>query len=300
MGWSSHARRAAIGRAGRLVLCALLAACHKDGGPAGPGSNRAPEIRNVAIAPASVGLGASASVRVEALDPDGDRIFFRYLADVGNIVPDPQQPAQATFTNVEPGGRTSARLTILVTDDKNATSSFNASVGLLGNQSPLLEVRAARSSCHPECTISVTAVAQDAEGDALTYAWSGCATGSGRSAECRVRHVGSVTAIVSVRDARGGVAVGTATVAGTNLAPTVNRQGPEQRTSPSRLVVEPLDADPGDDPRCAWRGDCTCTGDFQSWNANCELPGGTTACVMTAYCWDAWGGVGEARFRLVR
>ncbi len=283
-----------------LALGGVLIACHKQGSPVGHGSNRAPEIRNVVIAPLSVGLGASASVRVEAVDPDGDRIFFRYQTDVGTVVADAQRPAQATFTNNDPGGRTSARLTIFATDEKNASSSFSANVGLLGNQSPRVEVRAARSSCHPDCTISVTAVAQDAEGDALEYAWSGCASGAARLAECRLRHLGAATAIVSVRDSRGGVAVGAATVSGTNAVPVIPRLGPEQRPSPSRLLVEPVDPDPGDDPRCGWRGDCTCTGDLQSWSANCELPGGATACVMTAICWDEWGGVGEARFRLVR
>jgi hypothetical protein len=293
-----HARRR--GRIVGLLLTALAMGCNRQETPVGPGSNRAPEIRNVLVSPPSVGLGQSASVRVEAQDPDGDPLFFRYAADTGTLTPDPQQPGRATFTNTDPGGRTSARLLVYVSDDKNAQSSFNVNVDLLGNQSPRVQVRAGRVTCHPECTISVTAEAQDAEGDQLEYLWSGCASGAFRSAECRVRHVGPATAIVSVRDARGGVAVGTATVSGTNAAPSVAREGPEQRASPSRLVINPVDADPGDDFLCAWRGDCKCTGDFQSWNVNCELPGGASSCLMTAYCWDDWGGRGDARFRLVR
>ena len=286
----------------RLALLAVLGAalgCAKHGNPVGPGSNRAPEIRNVVITPRSVRLGGTASVSVEAMDPDGDRIFFRYQASVGSIAADPQQPSRATYTNDSPAGGTTARLTIFVTDDKNATSTFNADVDLLGNQSPLVTVSAGRSSCHPDCTVSVTATAQDVEGDVLEYAWSGCASGGGRTSECRVRNVGPATAIVTVRDSRGGLALGTATVSGVNQAPHVTRVGGEIKPNPSRLNIEVSDPD-SDDYRCAWRGDCTCTGDFQSWNANCELAGAAASCTMTAYCWDPWGGTGEARFRVQR
>lgn len=286
-------------RAARLVLAALtaLAGCSKPSNPAGPGSNRAPEIRNVVVTPRSVNLGGTASVSVEAVDPDGDRVFFRYQADVGTITPDPRQPSRATYVNDNPDGRTSARLAVFVTDDKNATSTFNVDVDLLGNQSPLVRVDAGRSACHPECTVSVSASAQDVEGDALEYEWSGCAAGGGRTSVCRVRHVGPATAIVTVRDARGGLALGTATVAGVNAAPVVRRDGGELRPDRSRLSIDVSDAD-GDAYRCAWRGDCTCTGDFQSWSVTCNVADGATGCTMTAYCWDEWGGVGETRFRV--
>lgn len=286
----------------RLALVAVLAAalgCSKHGSPVGPGSNRAPEIRNVVISPRSVRLGGTASISVEAVDPDGDRIFFRYQAEVGTIAADPQQPSHATYTNSSPAGRTTDRLTIVVLDDKNAASTFNASVDLLGNQSPLVQVNAGRSSCHPECTVSVTATAQDVEGDVLEFEWSGCASGSGRTSECRVRNVGPATAVVTVRDSRGGVALGTATVSGVNQAPAVGRLGGEIKPNPSRLAIDPSDPD-GDEYRCAWRGDCTCTGDFQSWNATCQIAGAAASCTMTVYCWDAWGGTGEARFRVQR
>src|SRR5262245_30912915 len=222
-----------------VVVVASLLACHKQSNPVGPGSNRAPVIRNVVVSPPSVGLGGSATVSVEALDPDGDRIFFRYVADTGTITADPQQPARATYVNSGPLGPAKARITILVTDDKNATSTFDADVGLLGNQSPLVQVTANRSSCHPGCIVGVTATAQDPENDVLEYSWSGCASGAGRTAECRVRNVGPVTAVVTVRDSRGGIALGAATVSGVNEAPAVNRQGPEQVRSPARLLINP-------------------------------------------------------------
>lgn len=39
----------------------------------GPGSNRAPEIRNVTVSPSSVAAPGTATVRVEAVDPEGDQ-----------------------------------------------------------------------------------------------------------------------------------------------------------------------------------------------------------------------------------
>lgn len=286
----------------RLAWLAVLVAatgCSKHDNPVGPGSNRAPEIRNVVVTPRSVRLGGTATVSVEALDPDGDRVFYRYQVDVGVIAADPQQPSRATYTNNSPSGGVSARITVIVVDDKNASSSFSTDVDLLGNQSPLVQVRAARSSCHPECSVSVTATAQDVEGDVLEYEWSGCASGAGRTAECRVNHVGPATAVVTVRDSRGGVALGTASVTGVNQAPRVTRVGAEIRPTPSRLNIDVADAD-GDEFVCAWRGDCTCTGDFQSWNSTCELADGAASCTMTVFCWDNWGGRGDTRFRLQR
>lgn len=286
-------------RAAFALLLAATLGCQKDESPVGPGSNRAPEIRNVTVTPAAVPLGGTAGVRVEAVDPDGDPIFYRYQAEVGTITPDPQEPARAVYAHTGTVARGSDRISVTVVDDKNAAASFNVTVDLLANQAPRVEVSAGRSSCHPECTVNVTAAAQDVEGDALDYAWSGCASGSARTATCRLRSLGPSTAVVSVRDARGALAVGTVTVAGVNEPPVVTRDGGEQRPSPARLVIGVHDPDDAD-VRCAWRGDCTCTGSFRNWDLDCAVPAGAAACSMTAHCWDRWGGAGETRFRLQR
>ncbi len=48
-----------------------------------------------------------------------------------------------------------------------------------------------------------TAAASDPDGDALSFAWSGCGTGSAPSVTCQTRVPGEHTATVAVTDARG-------------------------------------------------------------------------------------------------
>src|SRR5262245_36722886 len=58
-----------------LLLVALSSACGGETSlPLGPSVNRRPEIRTVTITPPVVVLGGTATIRVDAIDPDGDRL----------------------------------------------------------------------------------------------------------------------------------------------------------------------------------------------------------------------------------
>jgi len=54
------------------------------------------------------------------------------------------------------------------------------------NQAPTISLSRSPSSCHPTCTVTFTASAADPDGDPLTYAWSGCASGTGTSRTCQI------------------------------------------------------------------------------------------------------------------
>lgn len=282
-----------------VALGFLLLACQRQGDPVGPGSNRAPEIRNVTVSPSSVAAPGTATVRVEAVDPDGDHLFYRYEAEVGSLTPEAGDPSRALYAVVDPGARSGDRLSISVTDTKNAAALYHASVSFQGNQPPRVELPNP-GSCHPPCEVQVVAEASDPEGGVLTYQWSGCATGSSRAARCEVTRLGRTWATVAVQDGRGGVAVASAAATGTNVAPVVSG-GQDFHSAHQRLLISVNDPDDNQvAPRCAWWGDCQCTGDFQSFNTNCDLPATVAACTMIASCWDQWGGIGETRFRLLR
>ncbi len=282
-----------------LGMTVGLLACQRQGDPVGPGSNRAPEVRNVTVSPPSVGAGGTATVRVEAFDPDGDRLFYRYEAELGSLTQDPGDPSVAVYRAGEPGDRGSDRITVSVTDSKNAAVAYRTQVGLQGNQPPQVQV-ANPGTCHPPCSLPLLAEASDPEGSPLTFVWSGCAAGTGPSAQCQVAALGNAYATVTVSDQRGGVAVATTVARGVNASPVVSGGGDIQSTR-QRLLLSVHDPDDSDGPaRCAWWGDCTCTGDFQSYNSNCELPAAASACIMIAFCWDRWGGIGETRFRMLR
>jgi hypothetical protein len=80
--------------------------------------------------------------------------------------------------------------------------------------------------CHPRrygdiypCTVTFRAEASDPDGDALSYRWSGCASGQAAEASCVIDQLHTVTASVEVTDGRGGRAQASKSAEGTNLPP---------------------------------------------------------------------------------
>lgn len=96
------------------------------------------------------------------------------------------------------------------------------------NRPPTVNVRGG-GSCHPKvnarCTIEFSAEASDPDGDALTYRWSGCASGGGRTALCTIPRPGLFTGEVEVEDARGLTGRASATAEGVNLPPRAEMSG---------------------------------------------------------------------------
>ena len=239
----------------------------------------------------------TALVTVDAIDPDGDRLFFHYTAETGTVTADPAHPGQATYVH---GGGTAGtdRLTVTVTDTRNTSVSLARSVPLLGNRGPEVRVRSVIDSCHPPCRITYTAIATDAEGDELEYHWSGCTSGAANSAPCFLEHPGPVTSAVTVTDGQGGVTTVTVTAEGTNRAPTIRGVQDAPQGTPRLLVFED-DAD-GDSMVCGWWGNCLCTGSEQSFNLSCNVPSFAAACFQRFACTDPFGATGEFTFNLRR
>jgi hypothetical protein len=126
------------------------------------------------------------------------------------------------------------------------------------------------ASCTPTtdkpCTLTAVAHATDGDGDPLTYAWSGCATGTGARGTCAVSKEGDLIASVEVSDGHGHQARASATGHGNapsreNVAPVVQvRFTGESSCSPmptSACTVEveatATDAD-GDTLEYSWDG----------------------------------------------
>jgi hypothetical protein len=215
------------------------------------------------------------------------------------VVPDAANPSQATYTH-NGSSRASDQVTVTVVDSKNATAQGSVTLSLQANRGPEVQIAGGGASCHPPCTLPLTASATDPEGDALAYAWFGCASGSTRTAECSVRHPGTVEAALVVLDGRGGMATTAVTVTGTNRAPTVEApNGTEFSGGRARFTVLYDDPD-GDDPVCGWIGFCQCTGSVQSYNLDCVLPEGLSSCRQTMTCTDAFGARTERTFNLRR
>jgi hypothetical protein len=281
------------------VLIALaLSACGPLVDPTGPSSaNRAPEIRGIAIDPPVVPVGGSGTITVDAVDPDGERLFFRFSAGAGTVsVPDPAQPGRAVY--VHGGGQSASDLLVVsVTDPRNATSSRSSEIRLRRNSAPMVRIRSS-GSCHPRCTVTFTAEAFDDEDDSLTYEWHGCATGTQSSASCEITAPTRVSASVVVSDGRGAVTTAFADAEGTNLPPVVAGGG-QVRGVPALFHVTRTDPD-GDDTDCGWTGDCQCTGNQSNFDLTCDMAPSVGACTMVFRCHDPFGARADTTFNLSR
>jgi hypothetical protein len=288
--------RARVLAAGALLV---LAACG-DEGPVGPDSNRAPEVRSVTVSPSVIPLGGTATVRVEALDPDGDALFFRYEASGGTFTTDPAQPGIATYRN-DGVARSSDSIRVVVTDTSNASGSGVAAVTLQANRPPTVRAIALlpEAECHPRCALTVEAQAEDPDGDELSFVWSGCASGTGERESCTIPQPGDYTAAVTVSDGRGGVASASVDLRGTNRPPVI--QGSAQVFAAGSWRILVFEEDPDDDAMvCGWWGDCQCTGSAQSFNLICQIPSTVNRCFERFTCTDPFGASGERRFELSR
>lgn len=283
------------------AMAGMLAAagCGEEG-PVGPESNRAPEIRGLAVSPAVIPLGGTAVVSVDASDPDGDQVFYRFEAGAGSITTDPGQPGRATYRN-DGVLRGSDQVRVTVTDTKNASASGIASVTLQGNRAPTIRLTTlvTERACHPKCSLTVLSNADDADGDLLRYTWSGCTSGVEPTSRCVIDAPGPHTAALVVEDGRGGVATASITLDGQNSAPVVSGGRVFSGVGPERFQIASDDAD-GDELVCGWWGDCQCAGSHQSFNLVCSLPSGLDRCFMRFSCTDPFGASDETRFELVR
>ncbi len=269
------------------------------GSPLGPASNRSPEIRSVTLTPAVVPVGGTAMIQVDAIDPDGDPLFYLYVATAGSVVPDRSNPARATYVqNGTP--RDSDTLTVRVTDSRNASAVLARAIALQGNRPPVvtLGTLTGATTCHPPCGHTFVARAVDPDGDPLSYAWSGCAEGTESTSRCELPTLGVFTATVAVSDGRGNVTVATGELEGVNQAPWVTG-GREIFASQARLNVSYGDHD-GDPVACGWWGNCQCTGSDQSFNLDCLLPVGLSSCFQRCTCTDSFGASADTTFTLRR
>jgi len=213
------------------------------------------------------------------------------------------------------------------------------------NREPTVTISSA-DSCHPRnqtwrhkgrggvtpCTVTLQADAHDPDGDALSYRWSGCASGTARTAPCSVDQLADFTAMVTISDGHGHDVTAAKTVRGVNATPT-NQMSfdcyydawPTSSTG-SCLSVDQPDCPPvatgayvqcgamgvsidglydqeGDQILCA-EVVVTGSGCYKTNYDECNsmapdtlfdflTPGSATVCTYEAYMSDAWG----ARFK---
>lgn len=177
-----------------------------------PGVNRPPTVTASSAAPGChprPGTPCAVQVQAVASDPDGDPITYSWQGCAAGTA------ASASCAVGTPGPKTA---TVTVTDSKGASASSTVTVAGTNN-APAVSVTGG-GACHPTCTATFSGSAADADGDSVTLAWSGCASGSAPSVTCQVTSPAAVSATLSANDGWvTGTATGTAT--GANQPPSV-------------------------------------------------------------------------------
>jgi hypothetical protein len=93
----------------------------------------------------------------------------------------------------------------------NQAEVTSVAVVVATNRPPVVSL-ATSGTCGTGCSVTFAATASDPDGDALTRAWSGCATGTADSAICSRSSAGSLNATITVADAPGQTASASASV----------------------------------------------------------------------------------------
>jgi hypothetical protein len=301
-----------------LLLVTLAAACSDPAAPVVvqptslPGATNAAPTVTVGLDGAgtcTVKPGAPCSLTFVATgtDPDGDPLTYAWSGCASGAA------GRATCA-VDRAGSVTASVT--VSDGRGHTASASASgEGIVGpNRPPDVVLSFERgSSCRPEprtpCTIGVVAEATDPDGDPLRFYWSGCASGDGPRAVCRIERPGAIDVSLEVKDDHDNAARRTivASGEGTNRPPGV--QIGYLVTFPNapnsfELLGNVIDPDEGFLCGRQYCDGATAAGACQSASLSCTCLAGlevqvvrsapTGTCSVTLSLRDSWGQLGTA------
>ena len=138
-------------------------------------------------------------------DPDGTLLSYRW--DFGDgylgsgVAPEHRYTDDAVYT-----------ATLEVMDNAGMAATASTTVDIAPrNQPPRVEL-SSTGSCGSGCSVTFVADASDPEGEPLSYAWSGCANGSGPEATCSRASSGDLVATLTVGDSSGRTTSATRTV----------------------------------------------------------------------------------------
>lgn len=180
-----------------------------------------PPAASCSAASSSVRLGSVAvNVTANATDPNNDALTYAWSATGGAI------EGSGSSVRWNPAGLSSGSYTISarVSDPKGEVATCNTSISIQPNAAPTVSCSTDRSSVLAGERVSISATANDAEGDRMNYTWrttGGQIVGSGSTVQLDTSGLsgGTYTVTGRVEDARGGASDCTTKVAVSNPPP---------------------------------------------------------------------------------
>ncbi len=169
--------------------------------------NSKPIINNVNVIPEIPMVNSTATIDVEAIDPDGEQLNYNYVPEAGTITGSGHYVTWNTPDN--PGSYTIA---ISVSDSKD-TVRTDLTLTVISNSAPIItDIVVTPSSITAGGNVNVTVTATDEDNDALTYTYTpngGNISGVGSSVTWTAPlTAGAYTVLVMVSDGHGGTATG--------------------------------------------------------------------------------------------
>ncbi|MBU3927587.1 MAG: PKD domain-containing protein [Bacteroidetes bacterium] len=188
---------------GFLALLMASSGCSKK-----EDSNQNPEVSSVQVNPSSVTVNGMASISVSASDANGDELSYDYFVSGGSIS---GSGSSVSWNAPANGGVFTVEVT--VSDGKGeATGSGQLTVLAPVNNNPVISsIQLNPTAANPGQVVSISVLANDADGDQLTYQYQvngGAVSGSGPSVSWTApSQAGSYSVTVTVMDGEGGQAV---------------------------------------------------------------------------------------------
>ena len=172
--------------------------------PSEPGGNQPPVISSLTSAQTNVYPQAIVEIRCEASDPDGDAISYEWSTTGGNF-----SGTGPTLSWVAPEHYGNYDVTVTVEDGKGGITQATITISVVSNQDPqILSLVAEPVTVLPQGKSIITCVANDPDGDVLSYSWgatAGTITGVGNTATwIAPDREGEFTITVTVDDGEGG------------------------------------------------------------------------------------------------
>ena len=175
----------------------------------GPGGNQPPVISSLTpertqVLPSTVQSPSIIVIECVASDPNGDTLSYEWATTGGKFSGD-----GATISWVAPEHLGDFKVTVTVEDGKGASTVQSITISVVSNQAPeVLELTAEPNAVLPDGRSTITCVARDLDGDAVSYRWGtsgGSVTGEGDVVTWIAPAVGGdYTVTVTVSDGKGG------------------------------------------------------------------------------------------------